>query len=56
VAFSPGKKQPGREADHSPSSSGEIKNTWSYTSTPLIRLHDMMLNQEQDILVLSLLH
>jgi hypothetical protein len=27
-------KRPGREADHSPPSSGEIKNAWSYTSTP----------------------
>jgi hypothetical protein len=26
-------KRPGREADHSPQSSAEIKNTWSYTST-----------------------
>jgi hypothetical protein len=24
----------GREADHSPPSSAEVKNTWSYTSTP----------------------
>jgi hypothetical protein len=33
-AFSLGVKQPGREADHSPPSSAEIKNEWSYTSTP----------------------
>jgi hypothetical protein len=26
-------KQPDREADHSPPSSGEVKNAWSYTST-----------------------
>jgi hypothetical protein len=26
--------RPGREANHSPSSSAEIKNAWSYTSTP----------------------
>jgi hypothetical protein len=25
---------PGREADHSPPSSAEVKNAWSYTSTP----------------------
>jgi hypothetical protein len=25
---------PGHEADHSPSSSAEVKNAWSYTSTP----------------------
>jgi len=29
-ALSPGIKQPGREADHSRSSSAEIKNAWSY--------------------------
>jgi hypothetical protein len=28
-----GVKQPGREADHSPPSSTEVKNAWSYTST-----------------------
>jgi hypothetical protein len=27
-------KQPGREADHLPPSSAEVKNVWSYTSTP----------------------
>jgi hypothetical protein len=27
-------KLPGREADHSPLSSAEVKNEWSYTSTP----------------------
>jgi len=25
---------PGNEADHSPPSSAEVKNAWSYTSTP----------------------
>jgi hypothetical protein len=30
----PGVKRPGREADHSPPSSAEVKNAWSYTSTP----------------------
>jgi hypothetical protein len=29
-----GLKQLGREADHSPPSSAEVKNAWSYTSTP----------------------
>jgi hypothetical protein len=29
-----GLKQLGREADHSPPSSAEVKNSWSYTSTP----------------------
>jgi hypothetical protein len=31
----PGVKRPEREADHSPPSSTEVKNAWSYTSTPL---------------------
>jgi hypothetical protein len=29
-----GVKRPGREADHSPPSTAEEKNTWTYTSTP----------------------
>jgi hypothetical protein len=33
-AVSLGVKRPGREADHSPPSSAEVKNAWSYTSTP----------------------
>jgi hypothetical protein len=33
-ALSPGVKRPGREADHSPPSSTEVKNAWGYTSTP----------------------
>jgi hypothetical protein len=31
---SSGVKRQGREADHSPPFSAEVKNTWSYTSTP----------------------
>jgi hypothetical protein len=30
-----GVKRPGREANHSPPSSAELKNAWSYTSTPI---------------------
>jgi hypothetical protein len=30
----PGVKRPGREADHSPPSSAEVKNAWSYNSAP----------------------
>jgi hypothetical protein len=30
----PGVKQPGREADHSPPTSAEVKKMWIYTSTP----------------------
>jgi len=29
-----GVKRPGREADHSPPSSSEVKNGWNYVSTP----------------------
>ena len=34
-------KQPGRESDHSAPSSAEVKNEWSYTSTPLTCLHGL---------------
>jgi hypothetical protein len=30
----PGVKRSGREADHSPLTSAEVKKTWVYTSTP----------------------
>jgi hypothetical protein len=33
-ALSPRVKRPVREADHSPPTSAELKNTWIYTSTP----------------------
>jgi hypothetical protein len=42
-ALSPGVKGPGREPDHLPPSSAEVKNACNYTSTPLIRLHGVML-------------
>jgi hypothetical protein len=32
--LSPGLKRPGREADHLPPASAEVKKTWIYTSTP----------------------
>jgi hypothetical protein len=38
----PGVKWPEREADHSPPSTAEVKNAWSYTSTPSIRLHGVV--------------
>jgi hypothetical protein len=34
-ALSPGIKRPGREADHSPPTTAEVKKTWVCTSTPL---------------------
>jgi hypothetical protein len=40
----PGVKRPGREADKSPPCSAEVKNVWSYTSTPPVRLHSMVLS------------
>jgi hypothetical protein len=33
-ALYPGVKRPGREADHSPPTSAEVKKTQIYTSTP----------------------
>jgi hypothetical protein len=38
-----GIKLPGRETDHSSPSSAKVKNAWSYTSTPPVRLHGVML-------------
>jgi hypothetical protein len=32
--FPPGVKRQGREPDHSPPTSAEVKKTWIYTSTP----------------------
>jgi hypothetical protein len=43
-ALSLGIKRPGREADHSPPSSAEVKNAWSYTSTPPLRLYGVVLS------------
>jgi hypothetical protein len=34
-ALSLGVRQPEHEADHSPPSTAEVKNAWSYTSTSL---------------------
>jgi hypothetical protein len=36
--------RPERDADHSPPSTAEFKNALSYTSTPPIRLHDVVLS------------
>jgi hypothetical protein len=33
MTLSLGVKRPGRETDHSPLSSAEVNNAWSYTST-----------------------
>jgi hypothetical protein len=37
--YFPGIKRAGRETDHSPTSSSEVKNEWSYTSALPICLH-----------------
>jgi hypothetical protein len=41
--YFPGGKAAGCEVEHSPPSSAEVKNVWSYTSTP-IRLHRVVLS------------
>jgi hypothetical protein len=42
----------GHEAEHSAPSSAEVKNAWSYTSTPPIRLHGLVLSYAQGQLYL----
>jgi hypothetical protein len=44
-ALSLGVKRLVRGADHSPPSSAEVKNAWSYTSIPPTRLHGVVLSQ-----------
>jgi hypothetical protein len=53
--FSPGIKRPGRIADHSPPASAEMKKIWIYTSTPPLRLHDIVLNSLSTGITLPLL-
>jgi hypothetical protein len=43
LRLSSGLKQPGRDANHTPPSSAEVKNTWICTSTPSC-LHGIVLN------------
>jgi hypothetical protein len=43
VALSMGVNWPGREADHSPPSSADVKNAFIYTYTPPIRLIGVVL-------------
>jgi hypothetical protein len=50
--LSVGVKRPVREADHSPPFSAEAKNAWSYTSTPPIRIHGVVLSEAQGQLYL----
>jgi hypothetical protein len=46
-ALSLGVKWSGREADHSPPSSAEIKDAWNYTSTAPIRLHGVVFSLKE---------
>jgi hypothetical protein len=39
--FYEGVKLLGRDVDHSPSPSGEVKNEWSYTSNPAVCFHGL---------------
>jgi hypothetical protein len=43
-ALTAGVKQLGHEVHHSLPSSAEVKNVWSYTSTPTIHLNGMVVN------------
>jgi hypothetical protein len=45
---SPEVKRPGREADHSPPLSVEVKNDWKYTSTYPMCLVGVQLNEAMD--------
>jgi hypothetical protein len=47
MALSLGVKRPGRETDHSSPSNTEVKNVWSYTSTPPISFHGVVLSEAQ---------
>jgi hypothetical protein len=53
-ALPPGVKGPGREADRSPPSTAEVKNVWSYTSTPLYASMVWCLVQQRDNLLAGL--
>jgi len=43
-ALSLGIKLPGLEFDHSPPSSAEVKNAWSYASNIPVRFHGVVLS------------
>jgi hypothetical protein len=53
-AVTPELKRPGREADHSPTPNAEVKNAWSYTATPPIRLHGVVFNRARDSVFIAL--
>jgi hypothetical protein len=41
-SITPGVNRPELKADHSPPSSSEVKNKWSYTSTPPVGLNGVV--------------
>jgi hypothetical protein len=43
-SFTGGERAWGREAEHSPPTSAEVKNAWSHISTPTMRLRVVVLN------------
>jgi hypothetical protein len=53
-SLSLGLKRPGREADHSPPSSPEVKNAWRYTSIPEYVFMARCLVKHRDNFTLSL--
>jgi hypothetical protein len=50
----PGVKWPGREVEDSPPSSAEVKNAWSYTSTPLYAFMAWWLVEHRDNVTFTL--
>jgi hypothetical protein len=54
-AISQGVKRPGHEADHSPPSSDEVKNAWSYTSPPQYVFRALCLIKHRDNFTVTLL-
>jgi hypothetical protein len=52
-ALSLGVKRSGRESDHSPPSTAEVKNAWGYTSTLPIRLHGAVLSYNFTFILLD---
>jgi len=54
--FYPGKKRPKREADHLPPCSVEVKNAWSYTTTPqcVLMAWRLVRSPKYDIKIVSL--
>jgi hypothetical protein len=56
VALSLEVRRTGREADHSPPSSAEVKREWNYTSTPPISLHGIYRDNFTYVTLLKFCH